>query len=65
MMGWGDSSAGKSRLPCKQDDMYLKPRIYKKSYMTVYIYNPNTIEVETGRCLGLTGQSSLFGVPGQ
>lgn len=64
-MGWGDSSAGKSRLPCKQEDMYLKPRIYEKSGMMVYIYNPNTIEVETGGCLGLTGQPRLFGVPGQ
>lgn len=61
-MGWGDSSAGKSRLPCEQEDMYLKPRIYEKSGMMVYIYNPNTIEVEG---LGLTGQPRLFGVPGQ
>lgn len=38
----------------------MKPRIYEKSYVMVY-----TIEVETGGCLGLTSQPSLFGVPGQ
>lgn len=36
-MGWGDSSAGKSRLPCEQEDMYLKPRIYEVRHDGIHL----------------------------
>lgn len=58
----GESLVGKGRLPCKQEDSCLGPRIYGKSRVMVYIHNPNTRKAETvGSQALLAGQLSLCG----
>lgn len=60
LIGWREL-VGKSRLPCKQEDSCLGPRIYGKSCV-VYIYNPRDYGFQS-----LNGQvvKPVWRVPGK
>lgn len=52
----GDNPAGPVLL-CKHEDLCLSPGTHAKVLGGVHACNLSTGEAETGRCLGLTGQS--------